>query len=107
MSRLATDPPDAAELDPLRRLIADARLTASEPQSGSAEFLSTADVSGGGDAYWKEFQSALQGLSGAELQRIAQRDLRPGALTVVAVGDSAGIENARAAATASGVRSSP
>ena len=108
LSRLAAAPPDAAELDPFRRLITGARLTASEPQFGVAEFLSTAEVSGDGDAYWKEFQSALEGLSGADLQRIAQRDLGPGALTVVAGGDSAGIENARAAAaTAPGARSSP
>ena len=94
LTRLAATPPDEAELDPLRRLIAGARLAASEPQSGVAEFLSIGEASGGGDAYWRDFQSALEGLSGADLQRIAQRDLRPGALTLVAVGDSVGIENA-------------
>lgn len=100
LMRLATAPPDAAELEPLRRLIAGARLAASEPQIGMAEFLSTAEVSPRGSAYWREFQAALERLSGADLQRIAQREFRPVALTVVAVGDSAGIQNASEAVAA-------
>jgi predicted Zn-dependent peptidase len=96
---LATIQPEPDQFDTSRRLTVARRLVATESQTSVADLVTTSEALASPGNFWAEFRTALVGLSGADIQRVAQDYLRPGAFTIVAVGDSVGVNRAAAVAS--------
>lgn len=80
-------PPDAAEVGRIQRYMSGVFVLQNSSRGGLINQMNFVDLHGVGDDYLRTFVQKVNAVTGGDVQRMAQKYLDPGKMTIVVVGD--------------------
>ncbi len=84
---IRSNPPDAAEVGRIQRYMSGVFVLQNSSRGGLIGQMNFVDLHGLGDEYLRTYVQKVNAVTGADVQRMAQKYLDPGKMTIVVVGD--------------------